>query len=92
MDSKATAELPKYKSHKEVWALKIRDVSKWHTHDDGTEYALITSVEDTYAPIEVSKEYIEKHAPEVGGYFVVYADGYRSYSPAQAFEEGYTRV
>jgi len=33
-----------------------------------------------------------KHKPEVGGYYVVYADGYKSFSPAQAFEEGYTRV
>jgi hypothetical protein len=33
-----------------------------------------------------------KHAPEVGGYYVVYADGYKSYSPAKAFEDGYTQV
>lgn len=39
--------------------------------------------------IEVSAEWVEKHQPQVGGYFVQYADGYQSYSPAKAFEEGY---
>ena len=26
----------------------------------------------------------------VGGYYVVYEDGYKSFSPAGAFESGYT--
>ena len=30
--------------------------------------------------------------PEVGGYYVVHKDGYKSFSPANAFEEGYTRI
>ena len=29
--------------------------------------------------------------PHVGGYYVLYEDGYESFSPAKAFEEGYTR-
>ena len=33
-----------------------------------------------------------KHQPTVGGYYVVYKDGYKSFSPADAFESGYTRV
>lgn len=33
-----------------------------------------------------------KHKPVAGGYFVVYEDGYESFSPAKAFEEGYTRI
>lgn len=37
-------------------------------------------------------EYMQKHQPRAGGYFVVYKDGYESWSPAEAFEEGYTRV
>jgi len=38
----------------------------------------------------VSAEYLAKHKPTSGGYYVVYKDGYESFSPAQAFEEGYT--
>ena len=35
-------------------------------------------------------EYVAKHKLEVGGYYVVYEDGYKSFSPASAFESGYT--
>ena len=37
-----------------------------------------------------SAEWVFKYAPHVGGYFVRYKDGYESYSPAAAFEEGYS--
>ena len=33
---------------------------------------------------------VAPRAPEVGGYYVVYEDGYKSFSPAGAFESGYT--
>jgi hypothetical protein len=74
--------LPRYKSHKDVWALKIAAI-------DGTE---ITPAEEGYAPFMVTDEYIAKHQPHVGGYYVVYQDGYKSFSPASAFEQGYTRA
>lgn len=81
-------ELPKYQSHKQVWALKIKEVM---CHAAKPEGAIIPE-DRGYAPIAVSKEYLEKHNPQPGGYFVVYQDGYRSFSPADAFESGYTRV
>lgn len=37
-------------------------------------------------------EYMNKHQPQIGGYYVKYADGYESFSPAEAFESGYTKV
>lgn len=79
-------ELPKYRSHKEVGALKI---AKLEPNDEG---ALITPEDRGYIPIQVSKEYVEKHSPKAGGYFVQYKDGYQSFSPSQAFEEGYRRL
>lgn len=33
-----------------------------------------------------------RHHPHAGGYYVRYQDGYKSFSPASAFEEGYTKV
>jgi len=33
-----------------------------------------------------------KHEPEVGGYLVEHEDGYRSYSPRDAFEAGHTII
>lgn len=81
-DCQEQMEMPKYKCHKEVWALKIKEI-----HD-----ATLVFSDEGYAPIEVGDEYMIKHKPEVDGYYVVYKDGYKSFSPAEAFEGGYTKV
>jgi hypothetical protein len=47
---------------------------------------------DTRIQQRVDAQYVAKHKPEVGGYFVQYEDGYLSFSPAAAFESGYTEV
>lgn len=95
MDTGAEAELPKYKCHKEVWALKIKRLipsSKAGTDYLGPHTATLIPEDGRYQPIELSEEYVTKHAPEAGGYYVVYKDGYKSFSPAKAFEEGYTKI
>lgn len=91
------AEMPKYKCHKEVWALKIRKIhldheDAWQEGRETDGSATITPEEKGYAPFKVDAAYLAKHKPTVGGYYVVYADGYKSFSPAKAFEDGYTRI
>jgi len=88
MDSGASAEMPKYKCYKEVWALKIRSIHP--INPDGS--ATMTPEEKGFAPITLDAAYMEKHKPQVGGYYVVYKDGYKSFSPAEAFEEGYKLI
>lgn len=81
-------EMPRYRCHKEVWALKIAGIE--NLADGG---ARITPAEEGYASFEVDAAYMAKHQPQVGGYYVVYPpDGYCSWSPAAAFESGYTRI
>ncbi len=75
-----------YQSHKIVWALKIKDVV---LQESGA--VLIVPEDKDYSSFEMSFEYYEKHNPKAGGYYVQYSDGYTSWSPAEAFEEGYTR-
>lgn len=82
------AEMPRYQSHKRVWALKIGAVGLGAASGG----ALLVPDDTRYRPIDVSAEYMRKHDPQPGGYYVVYADGYQSYSPAEAFEGGYTRL
>jgi len=82
--------MPRYKCHKEVWALKIAAIEREPRTNLGA--AIITPMDDGYTPFTVDAEYILKHQPSVGGYYVVYEDGYKSFSPGQAFEEGYTRL
>ena len=97
LDMRAEQEMPKYLCHKKVWALKIRSIAfdcdsarKENRDTDGS--AIITPDDSGYAPFRVDRVYVDKHKPEVGGYFVVYDDGYMSFSPAKAFEEGYERI
>ena len=87
-------EMPKYRCHKEVSALKIKAIRPNAVHEVGldTGSCLLEVEEPYFAPVFVTADYMRKHDPQPGGYFVVYEDGYKSFSPAKAFEEGYTRI
>lgn len=89
-----SAEMPRYKCHKEVWALKIDgvvDPTVLGNESDGSRILQFKEC-NTYAPLRVDREFVRKHNPQAGGYYVVYKDGYASFSPAEAFEDGYTRI
>lgn len=84
-------EMPKYQCHKKVWALKIKSIVKdgegENRESNGT--AIMTPEDEMYAPIVLDASFVHKHKPQAGGYYVVYEDGYKSFSPAEAFESGY---
>lgn len=82
-------EMPRYRCHKEVWALEIGDVEYL---PDRSGRGSMTPVNERYGKIELSADFMRRNNPQVGGYFVVYKDGYQSYSPKEAFEEGYTLI
>lgn len=91
----AGIEMPKYQCHKTVYALKIKtivcdaEIARGRKTDWS---ATITPEDSRYAPFKVDADYLQRHAPVAGGYYVVYEDGYTSFSPAKAFEDGYTKV
>ena len=89
--AETSRELPRYRSHKEVWALKIASI-KAIDEKPNDEGAMIVPTDDGYAPIHVTSAYMRKHEPKEGGYWVRYPDGYESWSPAESFDGGYTRV
>jgi hypothetical protein len=78
---------PKYLSHKEVSAAKISAV------DLGADGSVTVHLEGGFDNVVIT-HHDRKHKPEpvVGGYLVQYSDGYISFSPAAAFEEGYALV
>lgn len=95
-------ELPKYRCHKEVRAAKVLDVTR--PPGDDQPYTLHL---DGGIQRHVDHEWALKHCrwnetPEdkrqpawpavIGGYYVEYEDDYTSFSPAKAFEGGYTRI
>jgi hypothetical protein len=83
----ASVEMPRYVSHKEVWALQIRSVTPV-----GDAIKLSFVLGDIYAErIVTAEELSHKPVPKIGWYMVVYKDGYLSFSPGEQFEEGYKR-
>ncbi len=101
MNEQTTAqiELPKYKCHKVVHALKIAGVVD-HTmakDPDVEPGGILTFADHRFARIVVDAAWMERFQNTAGregdlGYYVVYADGYKSWSPTKAFEEGYTLI
>ena len=81
------SDWPYYESHKVVQAMKIverrvsRDTEDW-VLENGDVIERVKSDLIMRVP---------KSVQPVGGYVVRYADGFESWSPAKAFEEGYTR-
>ena len=82
-------EMPKYRCHKVVHALKIE---RLEVPDDPSLGLLVVPADEGFAPFHVDVEWVGRHTPEAGGYYVVYEDGYTSFSPGVPFENGYTRL
>jgi hypothetical protein len=87
--------LPKWKCHKIVEAAKIVALSGQPA--SGARPARLALWFEGDEVVDVDQKFIHK-APSndpqslVGGYYVRYEDGYESWSPAAAFEAGYTRL
>lgn len=79
MEQKNVTDAPQYKCHKIVRAAKVIG---WKDTDQGPVFELDGGLADYPAKVGWNEGM-------VGGYLVVYDDGYTSYSPAKAFEEGY---
>ena len=80
-------EMPKYRCHKEVWALHIAAIE---LHEDGS--ATITPKEKGYGVFKTNVGWGERFKGNEDdlGVYVVYNDGYASWSPTKVFDEGYS--
>lgn len=82
----------RWQCHKIVQADKITEIAeadgmmKITMGEEPDAPVLVTS---TLPAVEGEIPWPVKHKPQVGGYLVIYEDGYLSYSPAEAFEKGY---
>lgn len=79
--------LPLWQSHRTVHALKIESVDKV----TATLYRL-TPTDKRYPPFEVTHVYVGMHQVHAGGYYIVHEDGYVTFKPAKAIEEGYNQI
>ena len=89
MTSSDSRSMPAYRSHKIVHALKI---SALEVHEDKS--ATIAPAEEGFAAFQTRAGWASRFAGDEAdrGYYVVYGDGFTSWSPTKAFEEGYARV
>ena len=81
-------QLPEYQCHKKVRAAKISTVN--FDNEEKTDYTI--RFEDAEQMPICCSAMTNRPLPAPGMYAVVYEDGYLSFSPAKAFEEGYTRL
>lgn len=93
MPEVTNGRLPRWQSHKQVYADKITSVciiagangedrvEHWELEGGGVIRAL-----------GVLRSRVPADVVPVGGYYVRYDDGWESWSPAKPFEEGYARV
>ena len=80
-------QLPRYRCHKCVSAAKITHLL---THVDGMLDLTVIDDNGKEGKLRMSADWNHKHSPDLGGYLVMYDNGYSSYSPAEVFEAGYT--
>jgi hypothetical protein len=87
--------MKKYRCHKVVEAARIAVI-----HENTSSKLLPSSSLSGFSELifvdgtkeVVSRDWLFKHMPVAGGYYVRYEDGYCSYSPQAAFEAGYKEL
>jgi hypothetical protein len=92
-DHNVTGAMPRYRCQKDVWALKIQSVEtnlptieeleKTLAGNDDAPGGFLKFEDPGYGVRAVSTDYMRKHKPVAGGYFVVYKDGYESFMSAR---------
>ena len=85
-------EIPLYISHKTVRAGKITQMSDDGIKDNAKLVTLHLDLGETSCTVVKEYSWCLRHEPHVGGYYVLYEDGYTSFSPAEPFEKGYTKL
>lgn len=85
-------QMPRYRSHKVVHALKLQAVDSGP--GDTTKFVPADNAFETIVASNLAESVKRCRAVEMKdpGYLVVYSDGFISWSPTEAFESGYTKV
>lgn len=85
--------MPRYRSHKVVYALEIDDVTpdpRYRSVHNAYEY-LIRFKDPFYEPAKVTVDIFANYIPVTGDYLVQYEDdGHYGFAPHASFKHGYT--
>jgi hypothetical protein len=80
-------KVPSYISHKVVQALPIKEVISTGADMGGD---VVFADFQRYGTLHCEAKMFSRYVPQPGDYLVFYEDGYKSFSPKKAFEDGYT--
>lgn len=83
-------QMPSYTCNKVVSALKIWAIAV--KREEGS--VIIHPMEEGFFPFTPPESWLERYkgSRDDLGYFIAYEDGYTSWSPTKAFEEGYKLI
>jgi len=84
------SQLAEWQCHKVVKAGRL--ITLVHDADDGGFVLTVEDANGVPCKVTVPEDFFARGAPIVDDYIVVYEDGYKSWSPKKAFEEGYHRT
>ena len=82
------SDWPKYESHKIVQAARIARFETYPGGGTGRECAIVHGPDGDERFNPTVPDMLNR--AEVGDWAMLYPDGFRSISPAKAFEDGYT--
>jgi hypothetical protein len=82
-----TSNMPRYVSHKKVHALEISAVAP----EPEVRTFRLSFAEPGFADVIPDAGMFSRYMPVKGDFYVVYEDGYKSFSPRKAFLDGYAR-
>lgn len=82
-----TSKMPAYECHKTVHALEIANVGHYMTSAEGKLVRKLTFTDGTAR--EVTDDVFRRYIPTPGDFYVVYENGYESFSPRDQFLGGY---
>ena len=79
------ADWPSYRCHRFVQALKIAEVNV-----DAASQVWLVPDDRAYGEFRVDGEFVVKHKPAPGGYFVRFDHSHESWASEDLFENGFT--
>jgi|SRR5882724_7535287 len=86
-----TSNMPTYECHKKVHALEIAHVGNYKKNPEmGNLVRTLTFMDGTTR--DVGDDLFRRYLPQPGDFYVVYEDGYESFSPRKAFLDGYKAI
>ena len=84
-------DMQSYQCHKIVSAGQINSIVS-HPVMEGAVCCVVDINFTDGTAFRTNGKFIERHKPELHGYIVKYNDNYVSYSPKEAFEDGYSLI